>query len=135
MSSFLLNGEWAFPNPVSVHLRVVVNNLPSITPFTTDWVEWLPNASGNFSSKSAMEVIRDHREKVAWYNVVWFKGNISRKAVILCWFLKGSLRLRIGFINGVVLRMISASCVGMVLKEESTHFLNVDLEILFGMRF
>lgn len=96
LSNYIVNGEWVFdfPRHASLNLRFVVSNLPAITPYTHDWVEWMPNAAGGFCSRSAVEVMREHRDQVNRYNIVWFKGNIPRQAVIVWLIFKRKLMTR-----------------------------------------
>ena len=51
----------------------------------------MPHKSGSYTSKSACEVLKEHREAVNWWRIVWFKGYIPKLAFITWFGCKQSL--------------------------------------------
>lgn len=75
LNDYSVGGRWNFPNRVSLALIRVFQDLPSLKSNGTR-VEWFPNSTKQFSTRSAKEVIRTHGERVSWW---------SSKAMFLKW--------------------------------------------------
>jgi len=94
LSDFIREGRWYFPPPISHELQMVQANLPVISSGTVDRVVWTLHNSGKYTSSTAKEAFREHRDQVAWRNLVWFKGYIPKYALILWMVCKGKLLTR-----------------------------------------
>lgn len=84
---------------MSYNWQSIVADLPLIRRNMEDKVVWTLHANGEYTSRSAKEALRDHKEVVSWWKVVWFKGHVPRRAVIMWMACKGKLLTRDGLKN------------------------------------
>lgn len=75
-------GDWSFPRPFIV-LQLIVNNLPRLYNSGSDYVVWNLHPDGQYSNALAKKSIRDHKDVVDWWRIVWFKGCAPKQSFIM----------------------------------------------------
>jgi hypothetical protein len=92
VSSIINEGHWNFP----MHITGLHASWQSIVfhpkPQLEDHCVWKGNSTGNFSIRSAWDLLRDKRPLNNIHLLLWFKGHIPRQSFIL--WLAGLGRLR-----------------------------------------
>jgi ribonuclease HI len=94
VSSFIVNEEWFLPTTRCLQIRAAWQQCQDLYRLPTseeDCVVWTPNSRGNFSSKSAWEVLRFKYSQCTWFKVAWFSSAIPRHAFLLWRLILGKL--------------------------------------------
>lgn len=89
--SLLKDGRWCFPRTVSYELVLVSQSLAQFNANNNDSAYWTLHGSGQYTSASAKEALREHRSNVMWYKLVRSKGHVPKQAFILWMVCKGKL--------------------------------------------
>lgn len=88
----VVEGEnWRWPVANSWALMDMRKSITFDPSFEEDKIWWIPSSSGQFTIKSAWEETRKRKDKVEWYNLVWFPKAIPRYAMILWMAIKERL--------------------------------------------
>ncbi|XP_059451249.1 uncharacterized protein LOC132182059 [Corylus avellana] len=83
LSSVILNGEWHWRPARSDALVEIQARLPEIRFAPYDKPVWTASRKGIFVSSETWELLREKKEEIAWWKLVWFSYAIPKHAFIL----------------------------------------------------
>ncbi|XP_059430260.1 uncharacterized protein LOC132163900 [Corylus avellana] len=83
LSSVILNGEWHWRPARSDALVEIQARLPEIRFAPYDNPLWTASRKGIYVSSETWELLREKKEEIAWWKLVWFSYAIPKHAFIL----------------------------------------------------
>jgi len=121
VSDVIKEGQWDFPRDIhALHARL--SSIPFLPkPWSADHCLWKGHPSGNFSIKSAWELLRNRRPEYNIHQLLWFKGHIPRQSFILWLASLGRLRTMDRLQSTGIIR--NATCIFCGLHTESHEHL------------
>ena len=94
VAQFLRQGQWRWPWTGSTgigSIRQTLRSFPVPDGNIPDSIAWIPDKRGKFFIGSAWNTLRVRGEQVEWYNLVWFRGKISKASFCLWLAVRGRL--------------------------------------------
>lgn len=60
--------------PIDIVDHIITNTSPVVHSDMAGVVWWLPQVNGQFTTKSAFDIIRRRKENIWWVENIWIKG-------------------------------------------------------------
>ncbi|GKB17142.1 reverse transcriptase domain, reverse transcriptase zinc-binding domain protein [Tanacetum coccineum] len=89
------NGSWKWPNKWRLKYPYLYTiTVLSLVPNTLDQIVWKTqnDMDYGFSVATVWDCIRPRRDKIDWYNLVWFSHNIPRHSIHLWLVIQRKLK-------------------------------------------
>lgn len=87
-----------------------------------DFIIWTPNSNGKFSINSVWEEVKQRRERVSWYGLIWFKKHFPRHSLIAWLGIKGKLMTKDKLVRIGPISQNSYNLCNMALKSMNRLF-------------
>jgi hypothetical protein len=133
LASVIRNGDWLWKPARSEALVEIQARHSEISLGSVDNPIWTTSKKGYYVSSDTWEVLRDKKEQVEWWKLVWFPMAIPKQAFILWLVMKerlvtGDRLLRWGY------KGMSIACSAKISwKVVLTYFLNAVAVIESGI--
>jgi hypothetical protein len=93
LSSVIHNGDWFWRPARSEGLVDIQARLPEINLGPADNPIWTASRKSHFVSSDTWEVLREKKEQITWWKLVWFPCAIPKQAFLLWLAMKGRLSM------------------------------------------
>lgn len=111
VANFIFNGEWVSSQSHPQYRDILQAIPPSQRPYNRFDRVLLSPTGKDFSISSLWDVIRPKGNILPWVNMLWFRGNIPRHAVILWMAVKQRLYTQDRMLNfGIINRISCVFC-------------------------
>lgn len=77
--------------PNSIDLLEIKGSLVHYPLYRENLITWLLNFNGKFTISLTWEEFRQRKNRVSWYNLIWFKRHFLRHFLIAWLGIKGKL--------------------------------------------
>lgn len=94
VSRIIRDGVWSWPTSRALEMRDIMSHMPEIRSGRRDWISWVHEPHGQFSTRSAILMLSPLRAQVEWAEVPWFPKAIPKCSFILWLAIRERLALR-----------------------------------------
>ena len=85
VNAIIEGNEWSWPVPSSwelIEIKAASRSIP-LNPQSNDTVLWASSPNGTFVTSHTWTFLRGTNNRVPWYHLVWFSGNLPRHSFTL----------------------------------------------------